>query len=227
MKHRHAGSWLERRAEAHRPPPWLSARSEAPPAVIDGETTGGEDVEASIPPPVDPRDERMAQLETELAASEDARAALEAAYRTAVAERDAEVERLTEIVARSEAERAKDKEELFGDLEAKVAELAMAIARRAVGRELSIDPSLFVTWARDALAASDIDGATIALAPDVAANLPPDAWSESPAPVRVESALPPGTCEVKNDTTSIEVTADARLEAIAAHLGVAPVREAA
>lgn len=90
------------------------------------------------------------------------------------------------LEARIEAsERARDEE--TSAFEQRLVALAFAIARKVVGRELAADPELVATWAREA-AATLGEGATVTTSAD--------------------------TCVVRAGAKVIEVSAEARLEAL-------------
>lgn len=105
--------------------------------------------------------------------------------------------------------------------EPELVRLACAVAVRAVGRAVDADPALYVAWVRDAIAElpTRID-VTIAVSPDVAAALPPEAWDGLGAAIEVDDSLGRARCEVRAGASSIEVSAEGRAEAVAAHLGV-------
>jgi hypothetical protein len=86
--------------------------------------------------------------------------------------------------------------------------LAMAIAKRVVGRELSTEPTLIHAWIREAQGLMP-NGAVF-----VAADI--DGVPESV----VDPLLASGTAEVRDDASAIAVGADARLAAMADALGV-------
>lgn len=107
--------------------------------------------------------------------------------------------------------------------EPELVKLAMVIAERVVGRELAVDPALVVAWARESIRALGAsDDVVIAVAPDVAANVPDDAWAElrPAATVRADPLLLEGTTEVRAPEGRIPSGAKARINAVAQALGV-------
>lgn len=104
------------------------------------------------------------------------------------------------------------------ECEGELVRLALAVAERIVGRELSADPSLVASWAREAI--DSLEGAgttTVAASPDVAASIPD---ADFGAPMTIDESLPPGTCEARSGHGRAKVSADARLAAVAEALGV-------
>jgi flagellar assembly protein FliH len=121
--------------------------------------------------------------------------------RTRVAELEADLAR---VEARTETE---------------LLRLALAIARRVVGRELTSDRALVVAWTREALAALDRgEVVVVAAAPDVAAL----AGEASPEhPVEVDESLAPSAVELRGATRVVEASAEARLDVVVEHVGAA------
>lgn len=111
--------------------------------------------------------------------------------------------------------KAAAREELVGDL----VKLSLAVAGKIIGRAVADDPTIIEGWARQAVGLlpgkSEV---TVALAPSLAASLPQDAFADV-GRVVIDDGLAPGTCEVREGTSTVEVSAKARLEAMAAELG--------
>lgn len=104
--------------------------------------------------------------------------------------------------------------------------LALAIAKRAVGGALAIDPSPLAGWAREAIDALPPKATfVVAVASDVADRVPESAWEEARLGghelVR-DPSLAPGTCEIRSGATTIEVGAAARLGAVGEAIGAEP-----
>jgi hypothetical protein len=101
--------------------------------------------------------------------------------------------------------------------------LAIAIAERVIGREISLDPSLVATLAREGVAAlTDQDDLTIAIAPDVAERVPADAWQRAldnvPPPV-VDPKLGAARVEVRGKFGRVDASVAARLDAVVRAMG--------
>lgn len=96
--------------------------------------------------------------------------------------------------------------------------LAVSIARRVIGRELTTDPALVAAWAREALdALSARDGLTVTVSPDVAEKVSPDAWNRAlsaPHTVAVDASLPPVSCSLRAGASAADASLDGRLAAV-------------
>jgi flagellar assembly protein FliH len=109
--------------------------------------------------------------------------------------------------------------------EPEIVRLAMAIASRVVGRELSADPSMIAEWIGEARALlpgrSEV---VVAVAPDVAAHVPAERiesrLGDGAGTIVVDPTLRPGTCELREGPSTVEVGAEARLDALADALGL-------
>lgn len=107
--------------------------------------------------------------------------------------------------------------------EPELVQLALSIAERVVRRELSADPGLLVTWAREALQAlAAKDEVVIALAQDNSSQVPAEAWAGLGVEHRVETdpALASGSVEVRTREAVVAAGADAQLKSVAEALGV-------
>ena len=114
------------------------------------------------------------------------------------------------------------------DAERELVQLAITVAERVVARELATAPELIVTWVREAVAGSDIgESFVVATSSDLSAAVPEAAWGELEEALRMDPALPAGTCEVRNGGRSVTVGADARLDSVAEHLANVPATRAA
>jgi len=102
--------------------------------------------------------------------------------------------------------------------EPELVRLACAVARRVVGRELRADPAVDAAWAREAVAALDgHEHIEVAVAADVAAHVPAEAWSRAPGPPAhpvVDPALAPGEVAVRAGAASVAAGAGARFDAV-------------
>jgi hypothetical protein len=192
-------SWMARKGKTTRPP----TPSVAPSASIPAPAEPAEPIVAMPGPP--PHAAVHIATAIALAQVSDENAAL----RAQIVEMAATMARLRgEVLTASE-----------GDL----VRLALTIAERVVGRELTSDPTLVVAWAREAvesLAAKD--GVVIAVARDVRADVPAGAWSEVGVEHRVQTdaLLAPGVVEVRTPEGTVATGADSRLAAVAQALGL-------
>ncbi len=101
--------------------------------------------------------------------------------------------------------------------EPELVQLALAIAERVVGRELSTSPALVAEWAREALAClSSRENATVTVSSDVAATVPTEAWSAVgvTSSVAVDSSWPAGSCVARSGASSADASLGARLSAV-------------
>lgn len=161
----------------------------------------------------------IASLEARLLESDGLAEELRVAARCAE-EREADAradadQRIAEVAERTAA--------VAAAIEERLVTLAFAIARKVVGRELASAPELLVAWAREALAASGLAGASVVAPP--AARDAFAGWTETP--VDFDAELAGGTCELRTDTQTVEVSADARVDTVAEQVGAPRVREAA
>jgi flagellar biosynthesis/type III secretory pathway protein FliH len=107
--------------------------------------------------------------------------------------------------------------------EGELVKLALAIAERVIGLELTTNPEQLVSWAKEAIATLPArEQLVVALSSDLADVLPKSAWvnvTNDRHTLEVDHRLPPGTCEVRTSATSVEVSAAARLEAVSETIG--------
>ncbi len=97
--------------------------------------------------------------------------------------------------------------------------LAIAIAERVVGRELTVDPSFVAQLAREGVdALSAQDELTVAIAPDLAERVPAEAWARAldrtASPV-VDATLGAARIEVRGKYGRVDASVSARLDAVA------------
>ncbi len=108
--------------------------------------------------------------------------------------------------------------------EADLVRLACVIAERIAGRELALDPTLFVTWARDAVdSLASGDDLCLALSPDLAALVNENAFRAAMAAlgaIEVDSTLAYMTCEARTRVSRVTASLEARLGTVAEELGV-------
>ncbi|HXN31450.1 MAG TPA: FliH/SctL family protein [Polyangiaceae bacterium] len=195
-------SWMARKGMSTRPPvPTVAPTPSIPVAAEPNEQPAAV---VSMPQPPPPAAVHIA-TSMALAQVSDENAAL----RAQIIEMAATMARLRrEVLAASEGELVK---------------LALTVAERVVGHELTTDPTLVVAWAREAvesLAAKD--GVVIAVARDVRDDVPASAWSEVGVEHRVQTdaLLARGVVEVRTPEGTVATGADARLAAVAQALGV-------
>ncbi len=105
--------------------------------------------------------------------------------------------------------------------EPELVQLSLSIAERVVGRELALDPGLVVAWAREAVQAlASKNEVVIALAKDLASEVPAGGWGELQPRVEIDPDVPPGTVEVRAPEAVVAAGASARLSSVAQALGV-------
>ena len=91
-------------------------------------------------------------------------------------ELEREVLALREETARLAVELASARARVLEESEPEIVRLAVTVASRIVGRELAADPALVLEWIRQGFAAlPGKDDVVVAVAPDIAAAIPPEA----------------------------------------------------
>ena len=118
---------------------------------------------------------------------------------------------------------AKPSEALDGEIAAQIAELAMLVARQLVRRELKLDPAQVIGVVREALALLPVTGRQIRLLlhPDdallvrEALSMHDDIQSITIVDDPVQQR---GGCRVVTDTSRIDATIEARINALIAHV---------
>jgi flagellar assembly protein FliH len=107
--------------------------------------------------------------------------------------------------------------------EGELVRLALAVAERVAGHELSIDPKLVLGWAQEAVVAlATKDEVTIAIAPDLATAIPVEAWQRATnesVRVEVDAALGAGCCEVRTRASVVDASLEGRIQAVAREVG--------
>lgn len=196
-------------------PPWMES---APSAAVQAPA------EQAVEEPLDEAAEPMVPASVHLALVE-THAALQARHEALVAEHAALNERRQQLVAANDA-LARDaetvRERVLAESVPEMVRLACAVATRVVGGELLTDPAIVVGWVREAVAAlGDREAVTVSVAPDIAASIPSEEWSDalgsdrSPA---VDASLAPGAISVRSGASTVHVSAAARFAAVAADL---------
>ncbi|MGD0677167.1 MAG: FliH/SctL family protein [Polyangiaceae bacterium] len=126
-------------------------------------------------------------------------------------------------VAEMGAAMARLRRQVLEASENELVNLALVIAERVVGRELSTDPNLIVAWAREAIESlAAKDEVVIAVAKDIAQRIPADAWEAlgSEHRLQTDGQLAAGVVEVRTAEGIVATATDARLGAVAQALGV-------
>ncbi len=127
-----------------------------------------------------------------------------------------EVARLAEALASARTR-------VLEESEPELVRLAVAVAARVVGHELSTDPTTLIAWMKEGLTALPRKGdVTVAIAPDIAAMLSSGdaAVAIGAQKLVVDASLRAGSCELREGSSIVEVGADARVAAITDALGV-------
>jgi hypothetical protein len=137
-------------------------------------------------------------------------------------ELESEVAALRVEVTNLEAALVSAREQALSESEPEIVRLALAIASRVVGQEVSADPSIIARWIRQGLGLlPGREDAVVAVAPDVAGLLEDAAEADpSLSDFVVDRALAAGSCELREGTSTVEVGADGRIAAIADALGM-------
>ncbi len=218
--------WFERHDAEIRELAWLGAIAGAPhPSTLGlderdaSHEASAESLEATSP-------EREALLAAEARLVETASALEE--ERVALVAARARIESLEGELAAARGAATVMAEQMREDAESELVKLAMAVAERVVGRELSVTPTLIVDWAREVVAASDLGGSfVVATSAALSAAVPDAAWGELEDALRMDPALPAGTCEVRDGGRTVTVSAEERLATVAEDLAnVAGVKAA-
>lgn len=205
-----AFEWHERAAPAARPAP-----------VADPVSSGVPD--ASVEPPVNPH--HLAALERDAFAkgfAQGERAGLEAAATRG----DAMLRRLTQTLDEMTGLRA----QMIRDTEQQMVSLALAVARRIIQREISLDRDLLIAIARVALdRLGESAKVSVRLNPDdyaATGSARSAEWNGTQVSVAADPRVPRGGCRVESDFGAIDAGVDAQIEELAhALLGDAVNRE--
>jgi hypothetical protein len=134
-------------------------------------------------------------------------------------ELESEIIALREELGRMAVDLASVRARVIEESEPEIVRLALTVAERVVGRELSSDPTLVVTWVKEGmLALRNRKDVVVAVASDLASSVPPEALAEHK--VFVDEALKPGTCELRDGSSVVPVSAADRIAAMSDALGV-------
>lgn len=141
--------------------------------------------------------------------------------------RELELERellaLREETARLAVELASVRARVLEESEPEIVRLAVTVASRIAGCELATDPALVLEWIREGFAAlPGKEDVVVAVAPDIAAAIPPEALegAATAAKVVVDAALRPGSCELREGASAVPIGVRERIAAISDALGV-------
>lgn len=125
---------------------------------------------------------------------------------------DAMLRRLTETLEELTALRS----QMIHQTERQMVQLALAVARRIVHREVSLDQDLLVAMARVALdRLSDSATVTVRLHPEefnATAAARADAWTGSNVVVAPDQRIPRGGCRIESDFGVVDSGIDAQLQ---------------
>lgn len=140
-----------------------------------------------------------------------------------VLELEEEVSKLRVALAQTVASLGRAKHEIYEEAEKELVRLSVAIAGRALGRELAADPGVVVHWAKEATEAlAHQDNVTIRIARDLADSVPSDLWGAvlgQGVRIEVDRMLAPSTCALRSPSGQAEVSSLGRIAAVAEALG--------
>jgi Flagellar assembly protein FliH len=123
-----------------------------------------------------------------------------------------EVAKLAQLIATLRAK-------IVEESEPEILRFCVSIADRIVAREIAQDPTIIIDWIREGLTAMPgRDEIVVAVAPDIA-QLMPSLADSTGTKVIVDPSLHKGSCEVREGATTAEISAAARIAAIADALG--------
>ncbi|MEO8799465.1 MAG: FliH/SctL family protein [Polyangiaceae bacterium] len=129
---------------------------------------------------------------------------------------------LETALAEAIAENARMRKDILVASEKELVKLAVAISEQIVGRELDLDPKLYVTWASRAIELlSTEDEVTIAVSPEVESLITPEKWLQffPDAKIVVDASLKPGHTQVRSGATRVGAGKADRLAAVLEALG--------
>jgi len=122
-------------------------------------------------------------------------------------------------VAKLNAQLSSVKSVVIEESEPEIVRLPLAIAARIVGREVNADPAMIHGWIEEGARILPNRGeVSVIVSPDVSALLG-STEDLNGRPIVVDGSLPPGSCELREGSASVNVGADARLAAMADALG--------
>jgi len=157
---------------------------------------------------------------SERPASDSMRIRERAAHEETVRALHEEIETLRRTTAQLAQTLATTRRHVLEASEGELVKLALVIAERVVGLELTANPEQLVTWAKEAIATLPArEQLVVAISSDLADELPKSAWANITKTLEVDHQLPPGTCEVRSSATTVVVSAAARMEAVSETIG--------
>jgi hypothetical protein len=132
-------------------------------------------------------------------------------------ELEGEVAALHGEIAKLESMLMSVKAAVIEESEPEIVRLALAVAKRIVGREVTADPKVLHRWIEEGTKALPNRGEiAIVASPDVADELGNDAAHE----IITDAMLPHGTCELREGEAMVSVGLDAKMAAMSDALGV-------
>lgn len=136
---------------------------------------------------------------------------------------------LTTALEQARASVESARREALDESEGELVRLAMAIAERIVGRELTVDPKIVTGWARQGIEAlGSVDSVKCVVSSDVGDALEEtSAWAPEGIELElmVDPTLPERSCEVRGRYGRVDAGLEARLDGLARSLGVDRKRE--
>ncbi len=107
---------------------------------------------------------------------------------------------------------------ILNEAEPQLVALACAIGERIAGRQLSADPELVVSWAREAIEQLSSDGSVVvAISSDIAATLQDVSWApirSASITIETDATLAAGSCEVRGARSSVDMSFASRAEGV-------------
>lgn len=210
--------WFERHDAEIRELAWLGAVAGAPHPITEPTASPTEEPDASAlsectpeVPLMTPEREALTQAEEALALANASIAQL----RTELEATHAQAAKLRTELDETEKAMQQFVTKMSEDAETELVKLAITVAERVVARELVLSPNLIIEWAREAIASSDLGGRFIvATSADLSEAIAPAAWGDLEPSLRMDPALPPATCEIRDNGKLITVSSEERLDVI-------------
>ena len=178
----------------------------------DEDFTGGA-AAAPPPPPPDPQPARLAALEREAVAK-----GYEQGERAGLQAGGARAEAMLDRLAKTLEELASLRREMIHQTERQMVQLALAIAKRIVRREVALDGDLTLSMARLALdRLGDSTSVTVRLHPDDLAVVADRAerWDRPHVSVVADRDIGRGGCVVDSDFGAIDASVEAQFQELA------------
>lgn len=130
----------------------------------------------------------------------------------------AEIVELQAALTAAVAETARVRREVLEASKSELVRLAAAIAEQVIGQRMERDPTLLAALAREGIdALLESDELTVAVAPDLADKVPPEAWAralEGRAAVVTDPTLDAMRCEVRGKSSRVSVDPRSRLRVV-------------